>query len=204
MPYPVGIVGEQRVVWFDLDQRSELAPQSLAADGHLDNAVLAPEGTIGRHSGVVIPLGARNLVRPPCSGCLERRALRRSRTAGWSARRGPGRCAPAHTTRRPHRRRRTSRRADQRSVHRSAWARSGFAPVRLISPASPWAIWSYPARPPSGPSCPNPVMDNTTSLGLSSCSRSIGNPSRSRTPVRKFSTSTSAAPISRVSVCRPS
>ncbi len=77
-------------------------------------------------------------------------------------------------------------------------------PVTLMIPASPWTIASYPGRPPSGPSWPNPVMDRTTRPGFSSCSRSTGKPSRSRTPGRKFSTSTSACRTSRVSVRLPS
>ena len=40
-----------------------------------------------------------------------------------------------------------------------------------------------PASPP-GPSWPNPVIESTTSPGLSSCSRSTGKPSRSSTPTR--------------------
>lgn len=80
---------------------------------------------------------------------------------------------------------------------------SGSGPVIDISPPSPWAIWSYPARPPSGPSCPKPEMDSTTRPGLSCINRASGKPNRSSTPGRKFSHSTSQRRISSVSASFP-
>ncbi len=80
----------------------------------------------------------------------------------------------------------------------------GPAPVSDISPPSPCAIWSYPGRPPSGPSCPKPLMLSTTSRGLRSCSTASGKPSRSSTPGRKFSSRTSARATSAPSTSRPS
>ena len=47
------------------------------------------------------------------------------------------------------------------------------------------------------------TIDRITSRGLSSCNRAIEKPSRSSTPVRKFSTSTSACRTSRVSTAAP-
>src|SRR3954470_20045336 len=69
---------------------------------------------------------------------------------------------------------------------------SGPGPVTDISPPSPCAIWSYPARPPSGPSWPKPLIARVTSRALSSASTSVPNPSRARVPGRKFSSRTSA------------
>src|SRR3954462_8428178 len=69
---------------------------------------------------------------------------------------------------------------------------SGPGPVSDISPASPWAIWSSPARPPWGPSCPNPLIERVTNRALSSASTSVPKPSRARVPGRKFSSRTSA------------
>lgn len=54
--------------------------------------------------------------------------------------------------------------------------------------------------PPSGPSCPNPLNESTTSRGLMSASRLTGNPSRSSTPGRKSSMDTSALAASAASV----
>src|SRR5690606_18763861 len=61
-----------------------------------------------------------------------------------------------------------------------------------------------PGRPPSGPSWPNPEIDRVTSRGLSSARRAVPNPSRSSTPGRKFSRSTSARRSSASSTSVPS
>src|SRR5215217_1405324 len=69
---------------------------------------------------------------------------------------------------------------------------SGPEPVSDMRPPSPWAIWSYPARPPSGPSWPKPLIARVTRRGFSSARTSVPNPSRASVPGRKFSNSTSA------------
>ena len=184
-----GQAGRGRV---EVEPGAEPAPEPFAAHRDLDEAVGAVEQAVRGDRDVVVALGAARPRRPPSSGSTGRRARRPWRPAARCAPRCPCRSGRARPARPARRRRRTCRPAGRRSGVPTFCGSSGPEPVIDISPASPCAIWSYPARPPSGPSCPNPVMDRTTSRGFSSCSVANPRPSRSSTPVRKFSTSTSA------------
>ena len=157
----------------------------------------------GRSTGGGCP--ARTAPRPRrCTACPGTRARRRSRPAARCARpcRRPVRSRSCRAAATPYAPYIPASRSPIGTPTRIG--SSGPVPVSDIRPASPCAIWSYPARPPSGPSWPKPVIDRTTRRGFSSCSRSTGKPSRSSTPVRKFSTSTSACRTSRVSSSLPS
>ena len=71
-------------------------------------------------------------------------------------------------------------------------------------PDRPSAILPKPGRAVCGPVWPKPEMLSITRFGLTVCSTSQPSPSRSSTPGRKFSTSTSACSIRRRNSALPS
>ena len=117
---------------------------------------------------MVVALGVGPPRRPPSTGCPGRRARRRWRPAARCAPLCRGRCrsrssSAASTPNAPYI-------PASRSPIGTPTRVGSSGPGRSATSARPHPGRSgrSPARPPSGPSWPNPVMDSTTRRGLSS------------------------------------
>jgi hypothetical protein len=77
------------------------------------------------------------------------------------------------------------------------------SPLMAANPDIASASVANPGRPAYGPSCPNAVTRQITSVGLRASSASGPSPRRSSTPGRKFSTTTWASAARARTVSRP-